>query len=114
MSYARTSEPDSDVYVYRTHTELIIHVRVNETPTSENTPRVGKAGLDEWEEFLASIVPFDNEYAGQTFIYYTYTDCLNMLAELEMAGVRVPDRTYRQLVDDRWKRGDNINKWGSR
>jgi hypothetical protein len=106
MSYARTSEDDSDIYLYgsKTHLELMVSNNRGSAGKVEQ-PKAGDS-RKKWDEWMADVIPFDNPYAGEHMSFETYSGCIDTLKMMRTAGVRVPARVFDRLVAEQKERGD--------
>lgn len=109
MSYCRSGK-DSDVYVYGTKTELVLHVAWNRGP--KNPPPEHPGTPAEWEAWFSedNDIPLDHPAKGTTFETTSRKAMIDRLSEYQITGLMVPQSAIDRLSKEILEEGDHYPK----
>lgn len=106
MSYARSSEPSSDIYLYGSATELCLHIAYNRGSAGRVPQPKPGSSEQAWQRFFDDVIPFDNPEAGKSYFFTSRSECVRKLEELRVNGVGVPQRALDRLREEIEIEGD--------
>lgn len=109
MSYCRTGV-DSDVYLFRGHSCLVLHVAWNRGPIAPN-PGLKATDEDVAKWILGPALPFDHPFAGETFKTKSRQQMIAKLEIIRMLGGRVPQDAIDRLNREIEEEGDEYAWW---